>query len=132
MTLTPKLWGLIGTGLLIAALLIALFATRATLSSVKAQRDVTSAKLSVSNASIGRLSGELERATAEQVALASNDAERAKAAQQALQMAEAAEKVRQAAIDRLMASAGVVRPAVKTEELPDECRVSQAVEGVWE
>ncbi len=129
MTPTMKLYGLLGTGLLIAVLL---FATRATLSSVKAERDVTIAKLSVSNASLGRLSGELERVTAEQVSLASNDAERLRAAQQALQMAEAAEKVRQAAIDKLMASAGVVRQMVKTEELPEECRVSVAVAGVWQ
>lgn len=131
MTLSPKLWAAIGAGLIIIALVVALLATRETLAARTAARDVANAKLAVSNASVGRLSAELGKALAQQQALAQDDEARVQASREAMKVAEAASAVRQAAIDRLMASAGSVKPQPAVEVTPAGCQVSEAVEAVW-
>lgn len=128
------LWGLVKRfwpALPILALAIALIVTRGTLAGAKADRDIANAKLAVSNASIDRLTGELERVMREQQALSQGDAERTRAARQALELVNAASAVRQAAIDRLRASAATMRPETSQVPLPASCQVSEAVAEVW-
>lgn len=128
------LWGALRRvwwALPILALAIALVVTRGTLAEAKAERDIAGAKLAVSNASIGRLTGELDRALKEQQALASGDADRVRASRQALQLADAASAVRQAAIDRLRASAAATRPDTSRAPLPASCQVSESVMENW-
>lgn len=108
----------------IILLTIALLATRGTLADTKRERDLATIKLSVSNASIDRLQTALRRVTVQQMDLAADDAARVQASRQAAQLAEAAAKVRQAAIDRLMASAGTIAPG-------KECEPSDTVQELW-
>lgn len=109
----------------ILALIIALIITRGTLSEEKGVRYAAEAKLDISNASIGVLKREIDRIMLEQTQLAQSDAERVKAGKQVIAMVEAAGKVRQVAIDKLNASASVVRN--------DEsgCQFSEAVIREW-
>lgn len=131
MTLSLKDWGLIGAGALIVALLIALLTTRATLADQKRGRVKAEAEAVISRGSVDRLTAEIKRMTAEQFALATDDAARKRAANENLALIDAASEVRQATIERLKQSAEAVRPAVATETLPAECRFSEATLADW-
>lgn len=100
-----KLYAFIGNCAIIVALVIGLLATRSTLADVKHERAMTEARLAVSNSSIERLEQRWKRKLDEERRLASDDAARIAASKQAVQMANAVAKVRQAAIDRLNQSA---------------------------
>lgn len=117
----------------IIALTFALLATRATLADCRAERVVAETNLKTSNASIGRLEAEIARITAEQRQLATSDAARVEASKQSLALAEAAGKVRQAAIDRLEASAEAAK-AKPASAIPDQsdCEFSAAVLENWQ
>lgn len=110
----------------IFVLAIALLITRGTLAEVKAERDVASAKLIVSNASVARLQSALDRTLRDQQDLAARDASRIKASRETLALIDAASEVREAARERLLASANIDRP-----EPAAECEVSEAVAAVW-
>lgn len=126
--MTARLYAALAGGIVIAALVVALLATRATLAGVKAERDAAIVRLDVSNASIGTLQAALDRALAEQQALAVGDADRIRASKEALAVADAAAQWREAARERLLASAQELQPAA-----PDEgCAVSDAVKAVWQ
>ena len=120
-----RLAAIIGTGALIMLLVIALFATRATLSDVKRERDLAETKLKVSNSSISRLENEVDKALQQQIELANGDQNRIAASKQALAIVEAAEGARQAIIDRLTASASVVRT------IEAKCEFSDEVKKAW-
>lgn len=126
-TLSLKLWAYIGTGLLIAALFTALLITRTTLAETKRDRDEAQLKLSVSNASIRTMQGEVKRMVAEQKALANSDLNRINASRQKLQYIDAVANVRQAAINNLNASALAMRPA----DPEGQCNVSAAFMENW-
>lgn len=127
-TLTPKLIAFIGTGFIFAALIAALLITRTTLAETKRERDAAHLKLSVSNASIGTMEGVIKRMVAEQKALANSDANRMNASRQTLQIVAAVAKVREAAINKLNASAEIIRPVDET----GQCNVSQAFMENWQ
>lgn len=122
--LSARAWGAIG----LLAVIIVLFAWAMRLNGLRAeykgQRDVAVVKLEATAASANRLAGEMARVKAEQVALAAGDADRVRASKEALALAEAASEVRKAAIERLLTSAGVIRPE-------DACEVSDAVKELW-
>lgn len=128
--MTAKLWGILGAGLLVVALIVGLLATRAKLAERTGERDTAEVKLAVSNASIGRLTADMARMAAEQQQLATDDAARKQASRDAMKVIDAASEVRQAAIDKLMASAEAIRPAPAVAT-PPACEVSQAVAEVW-
>src|SRR5690606_9518532 len=125
--MTARLYAALAGGLVIVVLVLALLSTRATLATVKAERDSAIVRLDVSNASISTLNAALDRALADQQALASGDADRMKASKEALAVAEAASQWREAARDRLLASAQELRA-----EPSEECTVSDAVKAVWQ
>jgi hypothetical protein len=127
--LNLKLWAYIGTAAIIGLLIIALLATRGALSDAKHERDQATLKLSVSNASIGTLEGALKRMSDETKALANSDANRINASRQAIQLADAASQVREAARQRLLQSAEMIRPVGIGGS--EECAVSSAVEAAW-
>jgi hypothetical protein len=126
-TLSLRLIGLIGTGFLVLLLVGALLATRATLSETKRQRDEAELKLSVSNASLNSIQKEMARMVAEQKALANSDANRINASRQSIQIVNAVAKVREAAIDKLNASAGLIR----SEDTAGKCDASATLLGEW-
>lgn len=123
-----RLYAAIGMAALFAVLLVALLATRGRLSDVKHERDEYALKLSVSNASIGTLEGAVARMAADQKALANDDANRVNATRQKLEYIEAVADIRQAAIDRLEASAQALRPVDAT----GQCSASDALKGDWQ
>lgn len=125
--LNLRTWAMIGAGAVIALLLIALLATRGTLSEVKHERDAAVMKLSVSNSSIETLARETDRMKRETMALADSDALRRTASRQAVLMAEAAAKVRQAAISRLEQSAA----RMMGEPVVEQCKASETLLGEW-
>lgn len=113
--LSLRAWPYIAAGTLAVGLVVALLLTRATLSEAKGERDMAEAKLAISNASIAALEGKLTAVLAEQQMLEHNDAARMQASRQSLKMVEAAGKVRQVAIDRLLQSAAMAPPSVSCE-----------------
>jgi len=119
-------WKAICIGGIIGILFAALLITRGTLAEVTAERDVASAKMIVSNASVARLQSALDRTLREQQDLAASDASRIKASRETLALIDAASEVREAARERLLASANIDRP-----EPAAECEVSEAVAAVW-
>lgn len=110
----------------LVGLTIALLLTRGTLSETKADLQSSNDRLAISNASVDRLEAELTRSLAEQQKLATDDAARLEVSRQALALTDAAAKVRQGAIDRLLASAEVEKVDPATE-----CAVSAEVAAVW-
>ena len=124
--MTPRLYLFGGIGLAFLLLLAALLSTRATLADTRHDLSLAEAKLSVSNSSIATLQAELKRALIEQQGLATNDAQRAQASREAMKLAEAASEYRKAAIERLQASAGILRPTPAAD-----CQVSDAVSAAW-
>lgn len=130
--LSPRTWALLGTGLAILGLAAALLLTRATLSEAKAERDIAVARLGVSNASIETCALELDKATAQQVALANSDANRIAASRQAIELAQAAQEARQAAIDRLRASAATIAGTASTSAVAASCEASPTLLADWE
>jgi hypothetical protein len=126
--LNLKLWAYIGTAAIIGLLIIALLATRGALSDAKHERDQATLKLSVSNASIGTLQRSIAKMVAEQKALANSDANRMNAARQRIDFVDAVANVRQAAIDKLNASAKIIRPVDAT----GQCSVSDSFKGEWQ
>lgn len=122
--LSARAWGAIGA----LVVVVALFAWAMRLDGLRAeymgQRDVAVMKLEATAASTNRLAGELARAKAEQERLALDDADRIKASRETLELAEAASKVRQAAIDRLRASATRIQTG-------ESCEPSDAVKELW-
>lgn len=126
-SLSIRAWSMIGTGLFIAALLVALFATRATLADEKREHAQALTAHSVTRGSLARVEKELARMVAEQKALANGDANRISASRQVLQMAESAARLRQAVIDRLEHSAEIMmgEPAV------EHCKASDTLLGDW-
>lgn len=129
MTLSLRAWMMIGTGAIIAGLVIALLLTRGALYDEKRERARTEATLAVSNASVSRLEAEFDRVLKDQQSLATDDAARIQASREAAALAEAASQVRKVAIDRLLASAEVERPV--TTKVDASCEVSDAVKAVW-
>ncbi len=123
--LSLRMWGLIGSGFAILVLVIALMATRATLESVKRERDLAETKLKVSNASISSLEGEIDKALAQQIDLANSDRNRINASKQTLELIDIAEAARQSIIDRLRVSATVERAPSET------CEPSEEVIKAW-
>ena len=109
----------------IAFLLLALVTTRGKLSETKGERDIAQAQLSITRSSVDVLKREIDRQMREQAALSQSDAQRVKEGKQAVAVVEAANRVRQVAIDKLNASATVARTS------HDECQFSEAVLEVW-
>jgi hypothetical protein len=126
MTPSPRMWLALGVGALILALVAALLVTRATLADAKRELATADAKLAVSNQSIDVLEKELRRVMSDQRQLEQGDATRMRASKEALAVADAASKVRLAAIERLQASAEVLRPTPAAE-----CEFSPAVLENW-
>lgn len=126
--LAARYWQVILGAAVSLALIVGLLATRATLATTKAERDTATIKLSVSNASVGRMEAEMKRVMESEQSLAASDSARIQASRETLAVAEAASKVRQAAIERLKASAAVLRP--DAPHVP-ECEVSDAVAEAW-
>jgi hypothetical protein len=123
-----KVWAMIGTGLLFAALIAALLVTRTTLAETKRDRDEAQLKLSVSNASIGTMQREIASMVAEQKALANSDLNRMNASRQAIQIADAVARVRGATIDKLNKSATIIRGNDPT----GQCEASVELLGAWQ
>lgn len=126
MSITPKLWGIMGGAIVFLALLVALFATRATLADEKRHRAAAEAELAVAQSSTKRLTVELKRVMTEQARLALDDAARVRAAREAQALVEAASKARMAAIERLEASAGIERTKNTS------CEFSAAAMETWQ
>lgn len=122
-----KLLAFIGNCAVIAALLIGLLATRATLADEKRETARAEAHLSISNSSVERLEGQITRMTAEAHELSTSDAARMEASRQALKIAEAASKVREAVIIRLEKSAA----AMMDKPMPDTCEASSELLSQW-
>lgn len=122
--LSLRAWGAIGVGVIIILLVGLCLRLDGLRAGYKAERDVAVIKLETTAASVDRLARELARVKAEQQALSAGDQQRITASRETLQLAEAASKVRQAAIEKLLASAGIIRPE-------DRCEVSDAVKELW-
>ncbi len=123
--LSLRAWTYLGTGALIALLVGALLITRGTLADCRDARQAAETSLATSNKSIGTLTATIIRMNGEQAKLAADDAARISASREALEMARAAERWREAAIDRLTASAKAI------ETGGDLCEASPAVQAVW-
>lgn len=122
-TISLRVWASAIAGGVLVILVISLLVTRAALADCRDERAAVQTELAFSNASIGTLEEALDRVYAEQANLSAADSARIDASREALEMARAAERWREAAIERLNESA----ESLKTEK----CEASPAVIAVW-